>query len=106
MKSLAAVFLAVALAASAYAQQQPTGDHAAHHGVAATDGEIRKAGRDGKEITIKHGPIPSLDMPAITMVFQVEEATMLDKVKRGDKVKFQAEKLASAFNVTAIEVAK
>ena len=45
-------------------------------------------------------------MPAMTMVFQVKDPTMLDQVKAGDKVKFQAEKIGGAFTVTKIEQAK
>ena len=47
---------------------------------ALTDGEIRKVDKDAKKITIKHGPMPSLDMPAMTMVFQVKDPALLDKV--------------------------
>jgi len=70
------------------------------------DGEIRKVDKDAKKITIKHGPLPSLDMPAMTMVFQVKDPAMLDQVKAGDKVKFEAQKLGGAFTVTKIEAAK
>ena len=70
------------------------------------DGEIRKVDRDAKKITIKHGPMPNLDMPPMTMVFQVKDAAMLDQVKPGDKVKFSAEKLGGAYTVTRIEAAK
>ena len=35
---------------------------------ALTDGEIRKVDKDAKKLTIKHGPMPALDMPAMTMV--------------------------------------
>ncbi|MEW6689262.1 MAG: copper-binding protein [Pseudomonadota bacterium] len=75
-------------------------------GPALTDGEVRKVDRDAKKITLKHGPIKSLDMPAMTMVFQVKDPAMLEQVKPGDKVKFQAEKLGGALTVTAIETAK
>ena len=70
------------------------------------DGEIRKVDRDAKKITIKHGPMPNLDMPPMTMVFQVRDAAMLDQVKPGDKVKFSAEKLGGGYTVTRIEAAK
>ena len=70
------------------------------------DGEIRKVDRDAKKITIKHGPMPSLDMPPMTMVFQVKDPAMLEQVKPGDKVKFSAEKLGGAYTVTRIEAAK
>jgi Cu(I)/Ag(I) efflux system periplasmic protein CusF len=39
-------------------------------------------------------------------VFQVKDPAMLEQVKAGDKVKFQAEKLGGAFTVTKIEAAK
>ena len=71
-----------------------------------TAGEIRKVDKDAKKITIKHGPMPKLDMPAMTMVFQVKDPALLDKVKPGDKVTFEAEKLGGAFTVTRIEAPK
>jgi Cu(I)/Ag(I) efflux system protein CusF len=70
------------------------------------DGEIRKVDKDAKKITIKHGPMPNLDMPAMTMVFQVKDPAMLEQVRPGDKVKFTAEKLGGAYTVTRIEAAK
>lgn len=70
------------------------------------DGEIRKVDKDAKKITIKHGPMPQFDMPGMTMVFQVKDPALLDKVKPGDKVSFDAEKLGGAFTVTKIEPAK
>ncbi len=77
-----------------------------HHADGLADGEVRKVDKDAKKLTIKHGPIQSLDMPAMTMVFQVKDPAMLDQVKTGDKVKFKAEKLGGAFTVTSIEAAR
>ena len=71
-----------------------------------TDGEIRKVDKDTKKITIKHGEIKNLDMPGMTMLFQVKDAAMLDMVKPGDKVKFRAEKAGGGIVVTEIQVAK
>ena len=70
------------------------------------DGEIRKVDMDNKKITIKHGEIKNLDMPGMTMVFQVKDPAMLGKVKAGDKVKFSAEKSGGAIVVTDIQPAK
>ena len=97
MKKLAAVVLAAALAGPALAQQSPAG---------FTDGEIRKVDKDGKKITIKHGAIQNLGMSPMTMVFEVKEPSMLEQVKAGDKVKFQADKVGGALTVTKIEPAK
>ena len=85
-------------------------DHDKHHAAAGTaemvDGEIRKVDKDAKKITIKHGPMPSFDMPGMTMVFQVKDPAMLDNVKPGDKVRFQTEKLSGAFTVTDMKPLK
>jgi Cu(I)/Ag(I) efflux system periplasmic protein CusF len=70
------------------------------------DGEIRKVDMDNKKITIKHGEIKSLDMPGMTMVFQVKDPAMLDKVKAGDKIRFTAEKAGGVVVVTNIQPAK
>ena len=71
-----------------------------------TEGEVRKVDKDAKKITIKHGEIKNLEMPAMTMVFQVRDPALLDQVKAGDKVRFKAEKAGGAIVVTAVEVAR
>jgi Cu/Ag efflux protein CusF len=108
-RQIAAVLLAgVFLAPLAYAEDahHKAGATIAQAGTALSDGEIRKVDKDAKKITIKHGPLQNLDMPAMTMVFQVKDPALLDSVKAGDKVKFQAERIGGAFTVTLIEAAK
>ncbi len=70
------------------------------------DGEVRRIDKDAKKITLRHGPIASLDMPPMTMVFQVKDPTMLDKVNTGDKIRFRAERLGGALTITELELAK
>ena len=79
---------------------------AASSDAAMTDGEIRKVDKDAGKITIKHGELKNLDMPAMTMVFQVKDKSMLDAVKTGDKVSFVADKIDGKFTVTQIEAKK
>ena len=69
-------------------------------------GEVRKVDKDTRKITLRHGEIKQLDMPAMTMVFQVKDPAMLEKVKAGDKVMFKAEGKGGALTVTEIETAK
>jgi Cu/Ag efflux protein CusF len=113
MKAIAALAALAALAAVPYAAAQ---SH--HHGAAApgtlaqasaaplADGEVRKIDKDAGKITLKHGPVKSIGMPPMTMVFQVSDRALLDKVKAGDKVRFAAEERAGAYIVTAIEASK
>jgi len=100
MKRLAALAILVFLTTpAAYADDR-------HHAGAFTEGEIRKVDTDAKKITIKHGEIKNLDMPPMTMVFQVKDQEMLGQVKAGDKVRFQAEKVGGTYTVTRIEPVK
>lgn len=71
-----------------------------------TEGEVRKVDKDAKKITIKHGPIVNLDMPAMSMVFQVKDPAMLEQVKAGDKIRFAADKLGGAYTIMKIEPVK
>ena len=104
-----AIALATGLAAAAYGQDHT--DHAAHAETKATaeqltnmtNGEVRKIDKDAKKITIKHEAIKNLDMPGMTMVFQVKDATLLDKLQSGDKIKFAAVQEGNVLVVTAIQ---
>ncbi|MBC7392274.1 MAG: copper-binding protein [Variovorax sp.] len=71
-----------------------------------SDGEIRKIDKDGKKLTIKHGPLKNLDMPGMTMVFSVKDEAVLDRVQSGEKVRFLAEKIDGKFTVTKIEAVR
>lgn len=71
-----------------------------------TEGVIRKIDKANNKITIKHGEIKNLDMPGMTMVFQVKDSVMLDTVNTGDMVKFKVEKMGGAFVITDIQAGK
>ena len=110
--TLFTVLLGIALAAPAFAQK-PANDHSAHHpgtqakSAALAEGQVRKVDKKAGTLTIKHGPIQSIDMPAMTMVFQAKDAAMLDRVKAGDKIRFQAEmRPGGKVAVTQIEPVK
>jgi Cu/Ag efflux protein CusF len=118
MKSLKTVLILGALFAGATHAQStmnhgsgamPMGEakkEAAAPEASMADGEVRKVDKEAKKITMKHGEIKNLDMPGMTMVFQVKDPAMLDKVKAGDKVRFTAEKAGGAIVVTDIQPAK
>ncbi len=71
-----------------------------------TEAEVRKVDIDAKKITLKHGEIKNLDMPPMSMVFQVKDPALLTKVKAGDKVQFTADKINGAYTVMTIEPLK
>jgi Cu(I)/Ag(I) efflux system protein CusF len=70
------------------------------------DGEVKKIDVDAGKITLKHGEIKNLDMPAMQMSFRVANPAWLKTLQVGDKVKFSADKVGGQFTVTALEVSK
>lgn len=100
----------------AQAQQQPAAsaaDHGAHHPASATasaellsEGEVRKVDAEQGKVTLRHGPLTNLDMPAMTMVFTATDKKMLEGLKQGDKVRFTADRKDGAFVVTALQVVR
>jgi Cu(I)/Ag(I) efflux system protein CusF len=113
MKRITILFAAMTLGiASASAQ---TADHSHHATTSDTapagaasqlaTGDIVKVDKDAARLTIRHGALPHLKMPAMTMAFRVSSPAMLDQVKPGDKVGFVAEKVNGALTVTLLEAA-
>lgn len=68
-----------------------------------SEGVVKKVDAQAGKITIQHGPLKNLDMPAMTMVFKAKDAAMLSAVKAGDNVRFVAESLPGGLTVTSIE---
>jgi len=88
--------------------QAPAGQSAAvaAKSTGTAEGEIRRVDAAAKTITVKHGDFKGIDMPAMTMLFPVKDAKMLDGVKPGDRVKFAVEQSGPDLVVTKIEKAK
>jgi Cu/Ag efflux protein CusF len=105
-----AVIVSSAFGVNAQTAPASAADHSAHHPASAatpqSDGEVRKVDKEQGKVTLRHGPLANLDMPAMTMVFKAADPKLLDGLKEGDKVKFTAEKVNGAFTVTAIQPAK
>jgi Cu/Ag efflux protein CusF len=75
-------------------------------GADMTEGEVRKIDKAQSKITLKHAEIKSLDMPPMTMVFNVKDKAVLDSLQPGDKVKFKAVNEAGKFTVTDLQVVR
>ena len=118
--SLATLLLIGALG-PALAQPAPaaTGDHGSHHGhhgaapAAApasqndlSEGEITRWDPRALKVTLRHGEIKNLDMPPMTMVFRVNDASMLAPFRPGDKVRFRVEQKSTGYFITRMEAAR
>jgi uncharacterized cupredoxin-like copper-binding protein/Cu/Ag efflux protein CusF len=88
------------------AKDTPTTPQASSKAMAAAEmaeAEVRKIDLDAKKITLRHGPIKNLDMPGMTMVFQVRNPALLSNLAVGDKIMFTAEQLQGALVMTNAE---
>lgn len=68
---------------------------------ASASGEVRRLDAEAGKITIKHGEISDLELPAMTLVYKIDPA-LLDNIKPGDKVKFTAKRDGGDYVVTKI----
>ena len=94
----------IVVSALAFASANPPSTAPAQTPMA--DGELTKIDKAQSKITLRHGPIKSLDMASMTMVFRVQDPKMLETVKLGDKVKFEAGRMNGQITITRIERAK
>jgi Cu(I)/Ag(I) efflux system periplasmic protein CusF len=121
MNAFSKLTLAIAIAAAssfAVAQDSTHSGHGAHNAHAGhgsqqaaapaelTDGEVKKIDKEAGKITLRHGELKNLNMPAMSMVFRVKDATMLDQAKVGDKVKFAADRVNGAVTIVQLQADK
>lgn len=66
-------------------------------------GEVMRIDEANGRITLRHEPIPNLDMRAMTMVFRLGDPSLLAGVKLGDQVTFEAARVDGAITVTKLE---
>lgn len=86
-------------------QMQPF-DSSSSAAMPLVNGEVRKLDLVAGLIVLKHGDIPNLAMPAMTMGFEVVDKTLLNGIKVGDKVRFEAEILKGKAIVTKLDAVK
>jgi len=86
------VFTSIALLQSGYAASN------------MTSGQVMKVDQSAGKITLKHGPMTKFNMDeGMTMVYQVQDPSLLSRVKVGDKVQFDVEQVNGVFTVTKIQ---
>ena len=71
-----------------------------------SEGEVRKVDNAAGKLTLRHGPLENVDMPAMTMVFRVRDPAWLQRLRVGDKVRFVARRVDGKLTVTALEAEK
>ena len=72
---------------------------------ATTRAAVTKIDRAGHRVTLKHAEIKNLDMPPMTMIFHVADASTLQGVQVGDRVRFTAARIEGRYTVTGLSKA-
>ena len=93
MKQIALAALLAVAAGAAAAETHPM-----------AEGTVTKVDTQWNKVTIDHGPLESLDMPAMKMVFNVEDPAMLEGLGEGNAVRFVADRVNGKLTVTELEV--
>jgi len=105
--ALSALFPLAALAADPHAGH---GGHAAMPAAdvstAPSDGVVKKIDKAAGKVTVSHGPLVNLGMPAMTMAFRVKDAAWLDQMQVGGQIRFVADSINGALTIVRFETAK
>jgi membrane fusion protein, copper/silver efflux system len=83
-------------AADAPAAAAPAQGEGTHKG----EGKVESVGKG--EVTLSHGPMPSLKWPAMTMGFQIAPENLPKNLRAGDSVSFEVRPKNGAYEITKI----
>lgn len=70
---------------------------------ALADGVVQTVDRQTGMVTIEHGELKNVGMPAMTMAYKAKDAAMLKQAKEGEKVKFRLENLNGTYTITTLK---
>lgn len=68
---------------------------------AESSGEVRRVDATAGKVTIQHGAISALDLPAMTLVYRIDPK-LLAGIQAGQQVRFTAERRDGKYVITAI----
>ena len=70
------------------------------------EGLVKKIDKGAGKVTIAHGPLINLGMPAMTMAFRVKNPAWLDQMKDGNKIRFVTESIHGVLTIVQFEPAQ
>lgn len=95
--------LALALLATFWTAAAALGDAPGPPRFGPNEGEVLQVDRQAREITIRHGYLPELSMDPMSMMFIVADPTILQSVRKGDRVRFKPGLIDGRFGVISID---
>lgn len=115
-RSIAVVACITVISGSAWAQSAHT--HGAMAGMNGTSGSVigeakaavthrltgtvKKVDAKARSVTVDHGPVQTLNWPAMTMTFKVEDPAIMLKLKPGTKIEADMVERGHDYVITAL----
>jgi Cu(I)/Ag(I) efflux system periplasmic protein CusF len=75
----------------------------ASNSAALTDAVVKKVDPASGMVTLKHGALTNVGMPAMTMAFKARDAAMVKQVHEGDNVKVRVENVNGTMTIVKLE---
>ena len=66
-------------------------------------GIVKKVDAKAGKVTLQHGPVASLNWPAMTMAFNVKDKALWNKLEDGKKVEVEFTKQGADYVVTGVK---
>ncbi|HXD42168.1 MAG TPA: copper-binding protein [Ramlibacter sp.] len=66
-------------------------------------GTVKKADPKAGKVTLQHGPVASLNWPAMTMAFKVRDKALWPRLEEGKKVEIEFTKQGADYVVTGVK---
>ena len=78
------------------------GDQMAQADVKYSTGTVKKIDAAAGKVTVAHGQLVNLDMPAMTMVFRADDE-MIAKMSEGQDIEFVEERVQGKLTITKLK---
>lgn len=79
--------------------QPATGTKATVH---QATGVVKSVDAGSGKVTLGHGPVKTLNWPAMTMTFDVKDKGLLDKLRVGQRVQVEFQGQGSSYVITSV----
>ncbi|SRR5258706_16230190 len=76
---------------------------ASEHTTHMAKGVVKKVDAKSGMVTVAHGPVKSMNWPAMTMAFKVKDKALLDKFGAGKEVEFEFAKDGKSYVVESVK---
>lgn len=81
----------------------PAQTSAAHKATHMAQGVVKAVNLKSGEVTIAHGPVKTLNWPAMTMAFMVHDKALFNKLSVGKEIQFEITPMGQGYMVSAVK---